>query len=199
MTTHWPVNALAFHPTLPLLAIGSGAYDGGWSYEGELLMLDLTTGSTVSLLHHPREVRRITWRDQETLDLVLAIPCEEDEKRFGTTSLACSIRRDDWDRATARMLDMPYGEEPYADAAETDPAGAVAAIERHCAEQGRAWMPRTAVWAVQALTDGRILAALDGVALECWTPASENCSWRVPADGTGYQVSVLPHERTALD
>ncbi|MGW4946010.1 hypothetical protein ACWEOZ_31015 [Actinoplanes sp. NPDC004185] len=95
LTTRWPVNALAFHPTLPLLAVGTGAYDGGWSYEGELLLLDLSTGATVSLLADPREVRQLTWQDRETLGLVLAVPCDEDEERFGTTSLACRIRRDD--------------------------------------------------------------------------------------------------------
>ncbi|MFD0599892.1 hypothetical protein ACFQZ4_52460 [Catellatospora coxensis] len=31
---------------------------------------------------------------------MLAIACNEDEERFGTTSLAYSIRRGGWDRAT---------------------------------------------------------------------------------------------------
>jgi hypothetical protein len=198
VTTRWPVNALAFHPTLPLLAIGAGAYDGGWFYEGELLLLDLFTGATVSLLEHPREVRRLAWRDSKTLALVMAVPSDEDEEAFGTTSLACTIRRDDWDRATAGMLRMPYGEEPSTDESRTDPAAAAAVIEKLCTERGLAWTPRLAVWAIQALTDGRVLAALEGIALECWTPTSEDCAWRVPADGVGCQVATLPGGRTAL-
>jgi hypothetical protein len=198
LTSRWPVNALAFHPTLPLLAIGTGAYDGGWFYKGELLLLDMSTGATVSLLEYPREVRRLTWQDPEILALVLAIPSDEDEERFGTTSLACSIRRDDWDRATAGMLRMPYGEEPYAGKSQTDPAVAAAVVERLCTERGRAWTPRRAVWAVQALADGRVLAALEGIALECWTPTSEVSAWQVPTDGTGCQVTTLPDGRTAL-
>ena len=51
---HWPVNTVAFHPELPLVAIGSGAYDGGWLYEGELTILDLDTGRSVSLLDEER-------------------------------------------------------------------------------------------------------------------------------------------------
>ncbi|GAB3956310.1 hypothetical protein GCM10027614_68140 [Micromonospora vulcania] len=85
-TTRWPANTIAFHPTLPLVAIGTGAYDGGWAYEGELLLLNLSTGTTVSVLAYPREVRQVAWGDPQTLDLVLAIPCDEDEQRFGTTS-----------------------------------------------------------------------------------------------------------------
>ncbi|MDI6105604.1 hypothetical protein QLQ12_44195 [Actinoplanes sp. NEAU-A12] len=198
VTTRWPVNALAFHPTLPLLTIGTGAYDGGWAYEGELLLLNLSTGATVSLLEYPREVRQLTWQDPETLALVLAIPCDEDKETFGTTALACTIRRDDWDRATDGMLRMPYGEEPYIDESRTDPAAATAVIEQLCTERGFAWTPRLAVWAIQALTDGHVLAALEGIALECWTPTSEDCAWRLPAGGTGYQVTTLPDERTGL-
>jgi hypothetical protein len=150
-TARWPANAIFFHPTLPLVAIGTGSYDGGWAYEGELLLLDLTTGTVVSLMAHRREVRRITWRDPETLDLVLAVPCDEDKERFGTTSLACSIRRGDWDRATDGMLRMPYSEEPVPEEPQTDPALATTILEQLCQEHGQMWVPRLAVWAVHAL------------------------------------------------
>lgn len=197
-TTRWPANAIAYHPTLPLAAVGTGAYDGGWSYEGELLLLNLTTGVTVSLLEYPREVRRIAWRDSQTLDMILAIPCDEDEERFGTTSLACSIRRDDWDHATEKMLRMPYGETPVPDEPRTDPAGAAAVIEKFCDDRGFRWVVRRGVWAVDSLPDGRIVAALEGVRLECWSPTLEELLWQLPVDGVGCQVKVLPDERTAL-
>lgn len=45
-----PVNAMAFHPTLPLLAVGSGEYDGGYYFVGELLLLHLETGTALSLI-----------------------------------------------------------------------------------------------------------------------------------------------------
>jgi len=89
--TRWPTTAATFHPTLPVVTIGTGSYDGGYLYEGELLFLDLVTGSVVSLLERPREVRKIVWRDEQTLDLVLAVPTDEHEERLGTASVACSI------------------------------------------------------------------------------------------------------------
>ncbi|MDX6281982.1 MAG: hypothetical protein QOH03_3053, partial [Kribbellaceae bacterium] len=46
----WPVRSLAFHPELPLLAIGVGSYDGGYFFEGDLLLLDLGTGKLISAL-----------------------------------------------------------------------------------------------------------------------------------------------------
>ncbi|WP_433553225.1 hypothetical protein ACQP08_07970 [Micromonospora zamorensis] len=198
VSARWPVRSIAFHPTLPLVAIGTGSYDGGWSYEGELLLLDLTTGVAVSLLGQSREVRRITWRSPQTLDLVLAIPCDPDEQRFGTTSLACSISRDDWDRAVVGMLRMPYSEKPVADEPSIDTAVAVATVSQLCRQCGQVWAVRRGVWAVEALADGRILTALEGVGLECWSGASGELLWQVPTDGTGYQSRVLPGDRTAL-
>lgn len=198
VTARWPAQSVAFHPTLPLVAFGTGSYDGGWSYEGELLLLDLTTGVAVSLLEYPREVRRITWRSPETLDLVLAIPCDEDEQRFGTTSLACSISRDDWGRAVAGMLRMPYGEQPVPAEPPTDTGEAIATVSHLCRERGQVWSTRRGVWAVEALADGRILAALEGIGLECWSGTSGELLWQVPTDGTGCQIRVLPGERTAL-
>ncbi len=196
--TRWPAKAIAFHPTLPIVTIGTGCYDGGYLYEGELLFLDLVTGSVVSLLEWPREVRRITWRDEQTLDLVLAVISDEDEERLGTASVACSIRRDDWDSAFDGMLKYPRDEVSAPDGEISDPGAAVALVERFCRERGVTWEPRRAVWAVRALLDGRILGALEDVALECWSPDSDEAEWRLPAEGTGCQVHLSPEGKTAF-
>jgi hypothetical protein len=95
------------------------------------------------------------------------------------------------------MLHEPYGVEPVPEEPKPDPAVAAAVLEQLCAAQGQTWTLRRAVWGLQGLADGRILAALEGVALECWTQTSEDPSWRVPSDGIGYQVNTLPDGRTA--
>ncbi|MEV7682649.1 hypothetical protein AB0O64_29480 [Streptomyces sp. NPDC088341] len=43
---------MAFHPGFPVLAVGMGSYDGGYSFEGEPLLLDLETGTAASLIEH---------------------------------------------------------------------------------------------------------------------------------------------------
>lgn len=59
LRTSRPVHTMVFHPTLPLLAIGTGGYDGGYYFEGELLLLDLVSGTASSLFADRlgREVR----------------------------------------------------------------------------------------------------------------------------------------------
>jgi hypothetical protein len=152
----------------------------------------------VSLLEWPREVRKAAWRDECTIDLVLAVPTDEVEERLGTASLACSIQRDDWDRATGGMLNYPREEVPVPDEERSDPAAATALVEHYCRQHGLTWEMRRAVWAVRALADDRVLGALEGVALECWPLDSAEVAWRLPAAGKGCQVHLSPDGKTVL-
>ena len=198
--TAWPANAIARHPVLPLAVVGTGVYDGGFFYKGELLLLNLTTGAVVSLLDG-REIREVSWRDPRTLDLVVSITCDNDYGTHGSKSLTCAIRRDDWDRATVGMIEVPSLAYPVADKPRDSSAAMAAAadeVQRIARDGGLSWTPRCAVWAAEGLTDGRILAALEGVALECWSSASGEPQWRLTADATGHQIKVFPDERTAL-
>jgi hypothetical protein len=40
----FPINDLAFHPSEPRLAVATGSYDGGYMFEGELLLWNRETG-----------------------------------------------------------------------------------------------------------------------------------------------------------
>ena len=72
------MRTLAFHPVLPLLAAGTGRYDGGYCFEGELLLIRLDSGDAVSALRYPREVLDLQWAGATELRLVLA-PCDDRE------------------------------------------------------------------------------------------------------------------------
>ncbi|CAL9667870.1 hypothetical protein [Streptomyces sp. enrichment culture] len=74
--SHYPVHAMAFHPMLPLLAVGTGRYDGGYFFEGQLLLLHLETGKATSLIERGlgRQVLDLEWLDEEALRVVMAPP-----------------------------------------------------------------------------------------------------------------------------
>ncbi|MFD2466568.1 hypothetical protein [Amycolatopsis silviterrae] len=175
----WPVNTLAFHPELPILAIGSGSYDGGYFYEGELTVLDLESGRATSVLHERREVTELRWRDRRTLDAKISVRDEEQEENLGSPTMAVTIAVPDWRAVKARSL--------HVDGPATTPAATPVA-------QGKR---RRQVWAVAELSDGRILASLEHVALECWSAAGER-EWSVPASGVGCQLYVDAEENTAV-
>jgi hypothetical protein len=179
--THWPVNSIAFHPELPLVAIGTGSYDGGYAYEGELLFMDLPSGRVVSVLAEHREIRKVSWRDGRTLDVVVAPPTDEIGGELDFT-----VVRDDWKDLAPRSVRPPDG--PYRQGRQPD--------DDELAEKLRGqWQGRRRVWAVKSFSDGRILAALEGVGLECW---GSDLEWSLPVDGgVGCQIFVSPEGNEA--
>lgn len=198
-TTRWQANSIAFHPRLPVAAVGTGSYDGGYQYSGELLLVDLVSGRVVSALDQDRMVRAVSWRDDHVMAIVLAPFSDVDEETLGTDALAVAVRRDSWHPPKTRMIRLAgTTETPLATVKEPDLAAARRAVESICADHGSRWNPRRQVWAVHGLSDGRVLAALEGVAPKCWPATGTEADWTRPADGTGCQITVAPDERSAV-
>ena len=199
ITTHWDVGSIAFHPDLPLVAIGTGSYDGGYAYEGELLLLDLESGRTVSVLDQRRQVHRVAWHDAQRLELVLAPPSDDEVDAHGEHSFAMVVERDDWSTPQPGMIRVGELSHTVLDGEfPADRDAAQAAIESLCADHGLPWRPRSSAWAVHPLADGRILAALEGAALECWSPSGTETVWTIAVDGIGCQIAVNPDGNTVL-
>lgn len=196
----WQANSIAFHPTLPIVAIGTGSYDGGYAFTGELLLLDVVSGRCVSILDERRQVSRVTWRDERVLEIALMPRTDDEEDHIGAANqIVLTVERTDWDSLPARAIAVADSvptlvpREPRPDPVETE-----AVIKGICRDRGIRWAPRRHVWAVHVLTSGSVLAALEGVALECWLPDAAEAAWSLPVDGVGCQIKVAPDERTAL-
>ncbi|QLH20528.1 hypothetical protein [Streptomyces sp. Rer75] len=104
--SQFPVHAMAFHPALPLLAVGTGRYDGGYFFEGELLLLRLETGETRSLIEHEigRQVLGLEWLDEEALQVLMAPPDDWQDERARVEGHVAVVRRGNWDAVPARSL-----------------------------------------------------------------------------------------------
>jgi hypothetical protein len=55
------VNDVAFHPSLPVVAIATGSYDGGWLFEGELALWNWETGEHGLAIEQAPEVVRVAF------------------------------------------------------------------------------------------------------------------------------------------
>lgn len=186
--SRYPVLSFAFHPALPLLAVGTGSYDGGYSFEGELLLLHLDSGAVVSALPHGREVLDVAWRGERELRLVLA-PCDDWENpeahEQGHTVV---VSRDDWGTVGPRTVEPEELGAPPRPAARPDHRARTRRfLADLAAAAGRQWSPRRRVWAVESGEDGRVLAALDGVLAESWLPSGER-DWVVEDEQGGRQL-----------
>ncbi|WP_433543687.1 PQQ-binding-like beta-propeller repeat protein (plasmid) [Streptomyces sp. CA-294286] len=190
--SRYPVRSLAFHPVLPLLAVGTGRYDGGYSFDGELLVVHLDSGDVVSALPHPREVLDLEWCSDTALRLVLA-PCDDWENpRAPEQGHAVVVTRTDWGAVARGTISADELAAPAEPVVRKDHS---VAARRNLADlassAGRQWCVRRRVWAVEGTEDGRVLAALDGVLVESWLPSGE-LQWAVGDEEGGRQLVLAP-------
>ncbi|MFI6449479.1 hypothetical protein [Kitasatospora sp. NPDC050543] len=161
LRTRFPVHALAFHPTAPLLAVGTGEYDGGYFFEGELLLLDWESGATTSLIEHDfgRQVLGLTWLDEQALRVLMAPPDEWKEERTAhVEGHVAVVRRPDWLAAAPRSLTAADLAGPRVPAPRPDGRDEA---ERALSALSPDWDARRHVLAVEELPDGTVLATLN--------------------------------------
>ncbi|MEU6238820.1 hypothetical protein [Kitasatospora sp. NPDC047058] len=107
LTTDSPVHAMAFHPALPLLAVGTGEYDGGYHFLGELLLVDLESGTVRSLIagDFGRQVLGLEWLNDHDLRILLA-PHDDfgDEAKAHVEGHVAVVSRADWSTVGAESL-----------------------------------------------------------------------------------------------
>ncbi|MEV6537001.1 hypothetical protein AB0M86_46905 [Streptomyces sp. NPDC051639] len=192
----YPVHAVAFHPTLPLLAVGTGDYDGGYFFEGELLLLDVEAGSATSLIEHElgRQVLGLEWLSEQELRVLMAPPDDWQDKDAWSEGHVAVVHRPDWRAAPPRSItgyDLagPRIAAPRTDRRE-DARQTVSGLSTN-------WDPRRNVRAVEELSDGRIVATLDRIQLESWLPSGRR-HWSVrDDDGGGRDIVIAADERSA--
>lgn len=160
LRTRFPVHALAFHPTAPLLAVGTGEYDGGYFFEGELLLLDWETGATTSLIEHDfgRQVLGLAWLDEHALRVLMAPPDDwEDDRKAHVEGHVAVVRRPDWRAVAPRSLTAADLTGPRVPAPRSDGQDGA---QRALSALSPDWGPRRHVLAVEELLDGATLATL---------------------------------------
>lgn len=63
----YPINDVTFHPFEPLIAVGTGSYDGGYMFEGDLWLWNWESGQVFSLLGESRKVLRCHFVNEDRL------------------------------------------------------------------------------------------------------------------------------------
>ncbi|MFF8838489.1 hypothetical protein [Streptomyces sp. NPDC015130] len=197
LTVAMETETMAFHPTLPLLAIG---FDNGDAYmrEGRLVLLEPGTGHRVDLTDPRWGVELLRWTDPSTLELTFCAMHDGEEFERSVAVVA----REEWRGLTPDALDLsalhrqpldPYAPLPYP---ERDRAPQV--LRAFAERAGLSYDGRGAVRAVAGLGDGRVLATRKHTTLECWAPDGTPL-WSVPAPSAtpGTRIEVSADERTA--
>ncbi|MFJ7019026.1 hypothetical protein ACIQUW_11815 [Streptomyces sp. NPDC101117] len=181
-----PVCAVEPHPELPLVAVGTGRYDGSWDFEGELLLLHLETGRVTNLLSKSRQVRHLRWLEDGRLAMLLS---PEDKDGGFRKGFELAVAADDWLSAPSGLIDPDRARHPMVESGLLHDPRVKDTLAR--LTRGR-WRRRAEVRDLAVLADGRVLATGRHTDLECWDP-SGGLTWALPAAGEGsVRVEAAP-------
>ena len=127
--------------------MGTGSYDGGMFFYGELLLIHLETGTVVSALSSAREVRTVVWRSWRhgrVLDLGLAeVSDDELGREAQTVGIDAVVEREDWRAVEPGSIERSELDGPLRENARTKTEEtATKTVQRWCAEADAAWEPR---------------------------------------------------------
>ncbi|MFM2353217.1 MAG: hypothetical protein RLZZ608_623, partial [Actinomycetota bacterium] len=191
------VRSLAVHPGGEFFVAGTGEYDGGYYFEGELLVHDFATGRTRSLFTHSRMVEEVSWKDEEHLTVEFAPVTDweiDDWNRleFSTAMvhrselLSLDERTIDIDALNIVQRARHRPANPSVRGSDCLTADELAVIEdthRH-------------VWALAAYHAG-VIAGREGL-IDFWDSESEDQPrWRIPVEGTCTQLFMRSNELVA--
>ncbi|WP_432043567.1 hypothetical protein [Streptomyces cadmiisoli] len=191
VASRYSICAIEPHPELPLVAVGTGRYDGSWDFQGQLLLLHLETGRVTNLLSKSRQVRHLRWLEDGRLAMLLS---PEDKDGGFSKGFELAVAADDWLSAPAGLVDPDDTRHPMVESGLLyDPR-----VEDTLARltEGR-WRRRADVRDLAVLADGRVLATGRHTDLECWDPSGA-LRWTLPADGEGsVRVEAAPDDESA--
>ncbi|GAA2334234.1 hypothetical protein OKJ48_23300 [Streptomyces kunmingensis] len=225
LVLEYGVETLAFHPVLPVLAVGTEESDDEFDRRGGLHLYEPEVRRRTDVVVAGASVTGLRWRDACRLEVMFARPVIDDDDEGRETYTRAVAEHDDWAAITAGRLaalvswpqvpveiDWPTVEEPRI----RRPRELLAAT---AAERGLVWSHRTATALVKTVRDGRVLAAAKsgGPLLECWSPDGtlqwsvpepedtferSGCRWYVTPDEESVWITVLvgtsDHRRTRL-
>lgn len=192
---HFPINDVAFHPSEPWLAIGTGRYDGGYLFEGELLLWNWETGECRSLLAESREVAGCRFVDHERLAALLRPRDEEEYGEDDAFSTYVGVVLDNLSRSPQTA--SANGDPRLVDLQPIEPTSLgfdVRALAGHLAPEDHQHLAtlgfeeRHRVWDVAWLSPELVAAVHDGCHIEVWRlPDLREISLR----GLGHGVQLL--------
>jgi hypothetical protein len=192
LTSRWMVNSIALHPAGGLVAIGTGAYDGGYLFEGELLVHDVARGTTTSVLDGVRCVESVAWTDDRTLGVTVAPPTDDLREDEAVTYDSYAIRRDDWQELGPGGIVLGNHSSTTGPRPTSPPSSPSRTLRDLAAGLGRTWEWRRHAWAVAAAGDGGPVVGSDG-RIERWSADdATRPTWRFDLDGTCTQLVPAP-------
>ncbi|MFJ9036822.1 hypothetical protein ACIRF8_09585 [Streptomyces sp. NPDC102406] len=208
LVLEYGVEALAFHPVLPVLALGTEHSDDEFHRRGGLHLYEPEVRRRTDVAVAGGSVNALRWRDVRRLEVTFARPEIDHEDEGRETYTRAVAEHDNWNAVTADRLAalVSWPQVPVEIDWHTVEAPRIRRPQEFlaatAAERGLAWTRRTGTALVETLRDGRVLAAARSgdPLLECWSPDGA-LQWSVPEpedtfEHSGCRWYVTPDEES---
>lgn len=203
----FPINEVVIHPVRPWVAVATGSYDGGYLFEGELLLWDWETGEVRCALPESREVTRVRFDEQGRLLTALLRPRNahefEPDKPFDVFLGLRTPTEQAWagipEEALARLRPGPPAAFGF-DAGKPGSGTTQDAESQAAMELGRlfpGYEQRSHCWDVAWLDDHRLALTHEACLLEVWATNSVREAHHV-GSGFGCQLLFAPKAQRYL-
>jgi hypothetical protein len=172
----WPIHEIAIHPQGTAVALATGSYDGGWLFDGELVVWWWKEGHVVRPVQG-REIARVRWAADDHVR-VLARPPDDEQGDDAFRTFHGGVLDAHWQSSGGSIRTEP---------SRPEDVGFDGAI----AQSGpREWVdppPRPKIWDVGLLEGGSVLAVGDDALAEIWDEKLARRR-RLVVEGRGVQV-----------
>jgi hypothetical protein len=204
----FPVNDIAIHPVLPIIAIATGRYDGGYAFEGALLIYYWEENTAFSVLNEIREVTHCRFSDDGDTLTILVHPITDadfdwDFEQASNTYYQCTLPTSSLTPAPPgnpqslpsdpRLMGLPPVDPTILGFSRDriERADLIISVTTWAASHGKTFEERHHVWDLVWLPHNRVAYLHSGCLIEVFDINSrESVQWPLPVTLTGNDSHV---------
>lgn len=172
----YPVNDIAFHPKEEVIIIGTGRYDGGLYYEGELLLWEYTIEKIDSILQENREIVTCNFAE-DGKKLHFTVSPEDDESDYAEERYVMDfpIDRHISLAELSPVSAIVYESDVFIKKVLDKPMKAVDLLAEISERHGKVYKNKHLIWDILFINAYEIAVATNNGIVEIWHLTNETC------------------------
>lgn len=159
----YPINDVAFHPDKPQVLISTGTFDGGYMYEGELILWNYQNKQHKNLLKDNREILNSRFIDNH-IEFTIS-PQTEDENECETYTVSQSATFPVSLSDCQKLSEAPYENSPYN---EVNKTSLIQQINEHIKHTNKTYTPSYMAWDIVFINEHTLAVGLNNSTVEIW-------------------------------
>ena len=184
------VKDIAFHPSEDVVAVGTGGWDGGYTYRGRLLIWNLATGRPIDIFRrqrrqgpaHAPQISNLEFNDSgHNLQILSTSNTYEDKYPSGSQTRIRTLTAENWSSLRDGAFEWSHSEteqvETFEEVSQPTDFSLIAHAAAELAEisnrVGLPYSPSWDTWDIAWIANDQIISSRSGVGIEIWNMSGE--------------------------